>query len=252
MNNISVFYDGYYLQVTLAYYRQTRRKVLDLSALHRFIGQRAEGVVTSAHAYYGRSAPEQMEERHLREDRAFDTLLAKAGVIPHVLPMNALGVEKGVDVWLALDLFEHVRSTACDVVALVSGDADYVPLLRKLKTLGTKSLVLGWNIPGASGMSQSLMREADEAVAMEAVLKNYYEAEKLLTSSAALAGNIGVVARLSEGYGFIAPRKGGPNLFFHYKDVKNRRFADLRVGDPVEFELGQNQQGQCARDVRVI
>lgn len=159
MKNISIFYDGQHLKLALAYYHDTFRKTIDLSALHRFIGRKADGRVISARAYYGRSSPERLDERHLRDDRFFDTLLAKAGILPHVLPVNSLGAEKGVDVWLVLDLFEYVTSTQCDVAVLVSGDADYVPLLRKLKITETKSMVLGWNLPDTTNVAQALLQK---------------------------------------------------------------------------------------------
>lgn len=83
-------------------------------------------------------------------------------------------------------------------------------------------------------------------------MKNPREGVGLLVSSAAFAGNTGVITSLNEGYGFIAPRMGGPALFFHYSDLKNRRFAAVQVEDAVEFELGQNRQGECAKRVRVV
>lgn len=257
MKNISVFYDGYYLQRVIAHYHEVRGQVLDLSALHRFIGGKAGGRVTSAHAYYGRSAPEQMDEQLLHQDRFFDILLARAGILAHILPVNGIGAEKGVDVWLALDIFEHASDGLCDVIALVAGDADYVPLLRKLKNTTTQSMSLGWNIPQTEdrrgiGASQALMAEADQSIAMEAVLDHPRESEGLLARSAVWAGNTGVIARVSEGYGFITPRRGGPALFFHRSALKNRCFDDLCVGDPVEFEIGRNHHGECAMQIRVV
>ena len=257
MKNISVFYDGYYLRLIIGYYHRVRKQYMDLSALHRFIGRKLEGRVMDAHIYQGRSLPEYGGEYRLRQERYFDLSLAKAGIQSHVLPLSSSGTEKGIDVWLALDVFEHAMSKQCDVVVLIAGDADYVPLLRKLKYTDAKSAVLGWTIPDVDGShrigaSIVLLREADQAIAMEAVLNDRRESEGLFVRSAVFMGNTGVVTRVNEGYGFISPRKGGPSLFFHCSDLKNRKFDDVRVGDPVEFEIGTNQRGECAREVRVV
>lgn len=257
MKNISVFYDGYYLRLVIGYYQRTRRQSMDLSALHKFIGAKLEGRVTAARVYQGRSAPDLLDEHTLRQDRYFDTALARAGIQSHIMPLNIKGAEKGVDVWLALDAFECAAMKQSDVIVLVAGDSDYIPLLRKLKLTDVRSLALGWSIPDTDGFrgigtSQSLMREADQAIAMEAVLNDRRESEGLFVRSAVVLGNTGVVARMSAGYGFISPRKGGPALFFHHSDVKNRQFDEVSVGDAVEFEIGQNHLGECAREVRVM
>jgi cold shock CspA family protein/uncharacterized LabA/DUF88 family protein len=257
MKNISVFYDGYYLRLVIGYYHRTRKQYLDLTALHGFIGRKLEGRVTGAHIYQGRSLPEYVEEHKLRQERYFDLALAKAGVQSHILPLSSKGTEKGVDVWLALEVFEHALSKRSDVVVLIAGDSDYVPLLRKLKHTDARSVVLGWTIPDSDGFrgigtSISMLHEADQSIAMEAVLNDRREAEDLFVRSAVFMGNTGVVTRVSAGYGFISPRKGGPELFFHHSDLKNRRFDEVCVGDPVEFEIGANQRGECAKEVRVV
>ena len=62
----------------------------------------------------------------------------------HYLPITA-GGEKGIDVWLALEAFELAVHKRFDVVALIAGDGDFVPLLRKLNTMGTRVMLLGWD-----------------------------------------------------------------------------------------------------------
>ena len=55
---------------------------------------------------------------------------------------------------------------------------------------------------------------------------------------------------LKNGFGFI--KYPNNNLFFHYQDVVGE-FADLSVGDPVEFTIEQNQQKQdVAKNVRKL
>ena len=56
---------------------------------------------------------------------------------------------------------------------------------------------------------------------------------------------------MMNGYGFI--RYPDNNLFFLRDDLEGVEFADLHIGDPVEFSLAVNSRGQrVARAVRRI
>lgn len=59
------------------------------------------------------------------------------------------------------------------------------------------------------------------------------------------------ILSMKNGYGFI---KYPPNnLFFHASDMINADFQDLREGDPVEFSLGLNRDGdEVAKRVKLI
>jgi cold shock CspA family protein len=59
------------------------------------------------------------------------------------------------------------------------------------------------------------------------------------------------ILSMKNGYGFI---KYPPNnLFFHASDMLNADFQDLREGDPVEFSLGLNRDGdEVAKRVKLI
>jgi len=39
------------------------------------------------------------------------------------------------------------------------------------------------------------------------------------------------------GFGFIMPRDGGKDVYFHARECRDR-FDDLREGDKVEFQMG--------------
>jgi uncharacterized LabA/DUF88 family protein len=54
-------------------------------------------------------------------------------------------VEKGIDVWLSLEAFDLAVHKRFDVLALVGCDGDYVPLMRKLNGIGTRTMVLAWD-----------------------------------------------------------------------------------------------------------
>ena len=66
------------------------------------------------------------------------------------------------------------------------------------------------------------------------------------------AAGTGSIQALKNGYGFIVPDQGGPNMFFFHEDVIGADFLDLKIGDRVQYSLGQNDRGSCAKEVRRV
>jgi hypothetical protein len=64
-------------------------------------------------------------------------------VVTHYLPLGPEG-EKGIDVWLALEAYELAIYKRFDVSVLVACDGDFLPLVRKLNTLGTRVMLTAW------------------------------------------------------------------------------------------------------------
>ena len=60
---------------------------------------------------------------------------------------------------------------------------------------------------------------------------------------------LGTVVQLKSGYGFITPEKGDHDFFFLWEDLENCEFDELKIGEKVEFEVGTNDRGECARKV---
>ncbi|MGZ3772975.1 MAG: cold-shock protein [Pseudobdellovibrionaceae bacterium] len=60
----------------------------------------------------------------------------------------------------------------------------------------------------------------------------------------------------SKGYGFILPNdpsiNNGAELFVHFYNLVMKGFKYLREGDVVEFSLGSNSKGLCAKEVKII
>src|SRR5262249_22178678 len=62
----------------------------------------------------------------------------------------------------------------------------------------------------------------------------------------------GFIRRVGRNFGFIQIN-GTDSLFFGANDVDPPlSIADLRFGDPVQCEMGQNYQGPAARHVRKV
>lgn len=55
----------------------------------------------------------------------------------------------------------------------------------------------------------------------------------------------------SKGYGFIEI-PGQPDLFVHFKAIRDLEFQILVEGQKVEFEIARGQKGPVAENVRVI
>ncbi|UFH54173.1 NYN domain-containing protein [Spirosoma sp. KNUC1025] len=194
LTRIGVFYDGnYFLHVSNYYnYSHERRSRISISGLHAFIRRQVaeeEGVnerlcqIVDAHYFRGRLNAHEANQRgnQLFYDRLFDDILMSEGVVTHYLPVKTYQgyrQEKGIDVWLALEAFELAQYKKFDVVVLITSDGDYVPLIRKLNTLGSRIMVLSWdfeflNEQGEKQItrtSQDLLEEVSYPVAMHGII----------------------------------------------------------------------------------
>lgn len=71
-------------------------------------------------------------------------------------------IEKGVDVWFALEAYELAMVRKFDYVVLITGDADHEMLVRKLKTLKINTILLTWNLTDVDATSHLLRDEAGQ------------------------------------------------------------------------------------------
>ena len=163
-----------------------------------------------------------------------------------------------------------------DVSVLIASDGDYLPLIGKLNTLGTRVMVLGWDFSFVdqngntreTRTSQALLESATYPVLMNAIIDNRSRRtdpliENLFVRDKNVNGGFpfkthkisselgGTIVKIKEGYGFIKPENGDENLFFYYRDLVDCDFNDLREGDNVFFSMGKNDQGTCAKNVKI-
>lgn len=291
LTRIGVFYDGnYFLHVSNYYlYSHSRRARISIKGLHDFIRQEVAEKeqadarycqIVDAHYFRGRlSAADAQERDKLYGERVFEDVLISEGVTTHFLPLSPQG-EKGIDVWLALEAFELAIYKRFNVSVLVTGDGDYVPLVRKLNTIGTRVMLMAWDFrfidkdgrEKETRTSQALINEVTYPVMMgdriddrshknDTLVDNLFFIPKLSPSPRGAPpiqpqaeSNLlrGIINNIREGFGFITPDSGGENLFFHRTSVENCDFNDLRQGDQVQFTLGKNEQGHCAVQVRRV
>ena len=76
-----------------------------------------------------------------------------------------------------------------------------------------------------------------------------YEEEDVYDETLPPERRYGTVVQLKSGYGFITPEKGDHDFFFLWEDLENCEFDELSIGEKVEFEVGTNDRGECARKV---
>ena len=282
---IGVFYDGNFLLHASNYYNYIHpvKRRLSLGGLHNFIRHRVaeeEGIepskcqIAQAHYFRGRLNAAEAAQRgnQLYNDRVFDDILMSEGIQPHYLPLRNLQgkkEERGIDVWLSLEAYELAMTGRIDTVVLIVSDTDYTPLMRKLTGLGLRIMLLSWEfeyvnddgIKMVTKTSHELLSLATYPVAMHDVINYGVQQNNPLISEMFVAPDPSRQAReqtfetseilsLKNGFGFI--KYPNNNLFFHYQDVVGE-FADLNVGDPVEFTIEQNQQKQdVAKNVRKL
>ena len=201
LTRIGIFYDGGYFAHVSDYYlhhheRHARISIQGLHALIRDeVGKREQTEarycqIVEAHYFRGRFSaadarrhdeqrPDGDGDSTLYRERKFEDALIKAGVTPHFLPVfvgeeGRPSREKGIDVWLALEAFDLTRGKELNVVVLVTGDGDYVPLARKLNGLGTRVMVTAWDFAGhrvgTTRAAQTLIDEVTYPVMMSTIV----------------------------------------------------------------------------------
>ncbi len=291
ITRIGVIYDGnYFAHVSNYYnYEHERKSRLSISGLHEFIRTQVaeeEGRdprfchIVDAHYFRGRLGSHDVQEpNRIIAERLFDDILMYEGVVTHYLPLRGSQdrkEEKGIDVWLALETYEMALHKDFQVVVLIACDSDYVPLVRKLNTLGVRVMVLGWDFQYTDERtgrlrktvtSVELLKEATFPISMHQLIDNKIKRDdsiirNLFISKDRRSSNGGgnnanglfrkplpigsvqqsTILSLKNGYGFI--KMPPNNLYFHWTNVEDSDFNDLREDDLVEFTVDKNDRGQ--------
>ncbi len=199
------------------------------------------------------------------------------GITTHFLPLKSFGgvkQEKGIDVWLALEAFELAFYKRFNVLVLIASDGDYVPLIRKLNTLGTRVMVLSWDFEYTTDSghrfitrtSQDLLEEVTYPIAMHEIIDNRVKRNDPLinnlfvsvdarrpTTAFSIRDKSDIktseVLSVRGSFGFI---KYPPNnLFFHATSVMGTDFNELKPSDRVQFIIAKNEDGDdIAKNVK--
>lgn len=152
MNNkslcrIGVFYDGsYFTYAQLYFYAHSKIGWLSFISFHNlienFIREKEQGYfnhrVVYAGWYQGLFTSSQSSDYQRRIDRNRHIDLIHAGIEPKYVPMSQTQGEKGVDIAMAIDTLQIGLERKMDVAVLVTGDGDFVPLVRALMKNGIR------------------------------------------------------------------------------------------------------------------
>ena len=142
---IGVFYDGsFFTYAQLHFYAGRKLGWLTYTPFHALIenhiGEKEQGYsryrVVYAAWFQGLHTTTQSNDQQRRKDRNRDLDLVHAGIEPRYVPMSQAGGEKGIDVALAVDAMQVGLQGTIDIAALVTGDGDFVPLVRALMKHG--------------------------------------------------------------------------------------------------------------------
>jgi uncharacterized LabA/DUF88 family protein/cold shock CspA family protein len=284
---IGIFYDGYYFYKVSNYYKyeHVRKSRISIAGLHDFIRYEIASMlkiedirhcqIIDAHYFKGRSSAKEMGEK-VQSERIFEDILMRENIVTHYLPLrfseNNTWQEKGIDVWLALEAYELAIYKRFDVLVLVAGDGDYVPLVRKLNTLGTQVMLISWDYSyyNENGMvsetrtSRQLLEEVMYPVVMHEridrestseIVQNLFVREKREFPAAGEENTvvekveepddeksaISTIFSLKDGFGFIKDEKIN-NLFFYYDTLTNKDFAELETGMKVKYYFEEDME----------
>lgn len=158
---------------------------------------------------------------------------------------------------------------------MITSDGDFVPLIRKVNTLGTRIMVLSWDFEYTDDTnreiitrtSQDLLSEVTYPVAMYELIDNEDGDFEELVSGLFVAQEsapksykeivdkgetkVSKALNMKSGYGFVAYPPN--NLFFHYLDVIEGDFNEIHDGTTVEFTVEINDKGnEVAKNVRKV
>ena len=226
LTRIGVFYDGnYFFYVSNYYaYAHARKSRISVRGLHDFVIReisRLEDVdhkfcrIVDAHYFRGRLQASEAQSRGvIYSERLFEDVLMRERVVTHYLPLTSQG-EKGVDVLFSLEALELAMLKKFDVVVLVVCDGDYISLVRKINTIGTRVMVLGWDFTYKDNNGHSrttttsvqLLQEATYPIVMNEKIDNKTNSSDPIIS----------------------------NLFFHRKDKEDEDlFPSESIAEPEE------------------
>lgn len=220
--NITIVYDGNYFNNVNSYYsiEHHKRCRIGFDGIANFVTNIVALInqvpinyckVIESHWFRGRVFTEDFSssERAVNERRHEDIFVTR-NITSHYLPLSN-GTEKGIDVLLALETYELAITKKPDVIVLIAGDGDYIPLIRKLNGLGITTLLLGWNFTTSSKSTYTnnqLVNEVHFPILMDELIDNRYKPNgSLLDSYIKAVKDMGLINDL-----FVSNKQDKPSI----------------------------------------
>lgn len=199
IKSIGLFIDGNYFKLIDEGLKAEGRRV-NLKGLIKFIQKNiaekyelesSSCVVTEAHFFRGRyKAFDAKKLNLLLDDRKFEDRLIENDVVLHYkhvynLP-DGTPHEKGIDVWFALETYEMAMYRDFDFVVMITGDADYEMLARKLKSLKIPAVLLSWHYDEQDATAKALKEEISFQMNINSLLQADPSLKNYITEAASL------------------------------------------------------------------
>lgn len=200
INSIGLFIDGqYYFRLDKALEDQNRH--VRLKGLIGFIEKtiavkygldRDSCVVTETHFFRGRLKTNAAKEAKggLEAERKFEDRLVENDVVLHYKHVYYLPDgkphEKAIDVWFALETFELALYRDFDFIVMITGDADYEMLARKIKSLKKPAILLSWHYDEQDPTARDLRDEISFQININSLLQTNPGLFNIITESASL------------------------------------------------------------------
>ncbi len=182
--SIGLFIDGgYYAKVNEALEDSCSYNI-NVAALMNFIRQQISTIeksplrdcqITESHYFRGRYRVNDANSKHLLfRERKFEDSLIENDVIFHYKHLREIQkegditvIEKGIDVWFALEAYELSLIRKFDYVVLITGDADHEMLVKKLKALKINVILLTWDVSSDKGTSTAKLLRDEACIHIE-------------------------------------------------------------------------------------
>lgn len=182
--SIGLFIDGgYYAKVNEALEENLSLNI-NVTSLMAFIRQQISQLsgselsvchITESHYFRGRyRVNDANSKRLLYSERKFEDALIENDVIFHYKHLrevqkegNTTVIEKGIDVWFALEAYELSTIRHFDYVVLVTGDADHEMLVKKLKALKIQAILLTWDVSADQSTSTARLLRDEACIHIE-------------------------------------------------------------------------------------
>jgi len=231
------------------------------------------------------TAQQAEEKNKLLSERLFEDVLMRADVTLYQQHLSTRPdgrlEEKSIDVSLALEAYEMASLKRYDVCVLITGDGDFVPLVLKLNSLGSRVMLIGWDFEYETNgkffstrVSQRILDRVNYSVLMHEIIdsrekksellplinnifvqKSYAERKlhmdenltpKVLSqasiNNAEMSGHI---ISLHDTYGFIKPDdqfSASKNAYFKYDDLIDISPGNLKNGGAVHFTCARENE----------
>ena len=185
---IGIFIDGGYMSKIDDELRLKFSVKINIRELFAYVKQKLSELykvdvddchIVESHYFRERMKAEDSENKELLfKERQFEDRLIENDVIFHYKHLQETGeqekelIERGMDVWFALEAYERAINGQFDINVLLTADAAQEMLEKKLKTLKSRVVLLTWDLGGKFTTANLLSNEASKHIDMSVSVEN--------------------------------------------------------------------------------